>query len=323
MINVFFERCVKEIKFFKNLYDTYAKPVFFDATSIAKAKVIVLPEVTIQSQKFDSKLVAIVVPLSNRVELSASEEVSLSHLLHFLGDYDKYFVAPDGLDIKHSELRNKYFGHEYFGSAEAHSKLLLSEGFYNAFKEYKYILIYHLDALVFSDKLTEWCQKGYDYVAPPWIEHPDAPYVGNLEFEGKIGNGGFSLRKVDSFLKVLKSNVCYVDPEEYWKNFCKDKSKIECLLNLPRKYLKSISYFNNVKKEIDQKVAIEDSFWANRAQHYYPGFKLAPVNVALKFAFECVPRYCYEVNDHQLPFGCHAWERYDLKFWEPFLLSNK
>jgi hypothetical protein len=30
----------------------------------------------------------------------------------------------------------------------------------------------------------------------------------------------------------------------------------------------------------------------------------------------------YELNGHELPFGCHAWERYDRAFWEeqlPFL----
>jgi hypothetical protein len=61
-------------------------------------------------------------------------------------------------------------------------------------------------------------------------------------------------------------------------------------------------------------------FWANRGSHYYPGFKLAPIEVALKFGFECVPRYCYRLNNNELPFGCHAWEKYDKKFWEPFLL---
>jgi len=153
------------------------------------------------------KLVAVAVPVSNRVSLTPDEQISLNHLLHFLGAYDKYFVAPEGLEIHHPDLENKYFGLEFFGSAKAHSQLLLSSTFYEAFSDYDYVLIYHLDALVFSDQLTEWCNKGYDYIAPPWIKHDDAPYAGKTNFEGKIGNGGYSLRKVESFLEVINSRI--------------------------------------------------------------------------------------------------------------------
>lgn len=270
----------------------------------------------------DKKLVAVLVPLSTRQELTPEEQISLDHLLHYLGKYDKYFVAPDGLDIHHPQLENKYFSRDFFGSAEAHNKMLLSRKFYQAFSDYKYILIYHLDALVFSDQLTEWCERDYDYLAPPWIKHPDAPYAGMEEFENKIGNGGFSLRKVEAFLNVLTSKVNYIDPDDYWTNFCQHRSTLSCLLNSPRKFLKSTRFFNNVSTEIVNKVKIEDSFWANRASHYYPAFHPAPADVAIKFAFECVPRFCFEKNNQQLPFGCHAWERYDKQFWEPFLLHK-
>jgi hypothetical protein len=27
------------------------------------------------------------------------------------------------------------------------------------------------------------------------------------------------------------------------------------------------------------------------------------------------------MNGGNMPFGCHAWERYDRRFWEPHLLS--
>jgi hypothetical protein len=268
------------------------------------------------------KLVAIVIPLTKRQELTASEKISLHHLLHHLGAFDKYFIAPRGLGVDHPEVQNKYFSHDYFGSAEAHSKLLLSTLFYKSFAEYNYILIYHLDSLVFSNKLTEWCQKGYDYIAPPWVIHEEAPYAGIPHFEGKVGNGGFSLRRVESFIKVIDSNKYFIDPDKYWQQFCKNRSKFKQLVNLPRKYIKRIPLFNNAKKEIEKKITIEDMFWANRGEYYYPKFKIAPVDVALQFAFECVPQYCYQQNNYQLPFGCHAWEKYEKSFWEPFLLPG-
>jgi len=175
---------------------------------------------------------------------------------------------------------------------------------------------------VFSDQLTEWCRAGYDYVAPPWVKHEDAPYAGMVEFEGKIGNGGFSLRKIESFLKVINSKKLYKDPEDRWRVFKKDRSLFRRVLNIPRKYLYRFSRFNGIQTELSRAVRIEDGFWANRARHYYPQFKLAPLEVALQFAFECVPSYCYEKNNRQLPFGCHAWDTYDRDFWKPFMLPT-
>lgn len=271
----------------------------------------------------ESKLVAIAVPLSNNHTLTAAEKISLNHLLYYLDRYDKFFISPIGSSFSHPGLKVKYFDHKFFGSAEAHSQLLLSPKFYKSFIDYEYILIYHLDALVFSDKLTEWCQKEYDYIAAPWVKHKDAPYAGMPEFEGKIGNGGFSLRRVKNILKVINSNNYYIDPEEYWRLFCENRSTFNQIINLPRKFLMYLPQINNAKKEIKKKGIIEDWFWSNRGSHYYPEFKIAPFEIALEFAFECVPEYCYHLNNYQLPFGCHAWERYNKEFWMPYLLTSK
>ena len=51
-----------------------------------------------------------------------------------------------------------------------------------------------------------------------------------------------------------------------------------------------------------------------------PGFRGATVDEGLRFAFESAPRRCFELTGHKLPFGCHAWERFDRAFWEPYLL---
>jgi len=63
-----------------------------------------------------------------------------------------------------------------------------------------------------------------------------------------------------------------------------------------------------------------DLFWADQAVTYLPGFKVASIEEGLRFAFEAVPRTCYEINNRQLPFGCHAWTKFDRGFWEPHLL---
>lgn len=48
-------------------------------------------------------------------------------------------------------------------------------------------------------------------------------------------------------------------------------------------------------------------------------FKIAPVSIALRFAFERQVRQSYELNNCELPFGCHAWERYDYDFWKTYI----
>ena len=263
---------------------------------------------------------AIVTPISNRSYLTPEEKISLRHLKHFLGKYDKYLVAPKSLQFNIPEFRTKRFDNKFFGSAAAHSKMLLSPKFYNAFNDYRFILIYHLDALVFSDQLTQWCEMDYDFIGPPWIKHEEAPYTGFPKYEGKVGNGGFSLRKIRSFLKVIYSKEYFIEPSEYWE-FYSSKPKLIQYLNFPKKILKRFTMFNNARLELSKYRDNEEAFWANRATHYYPEFKIPSVNTALRFGFECLPRYCFEKNNNTLPFGCHAWQKYDREFWEPYLLE--
>ena len=200
--------------------------------------------------------------------------------------------------------------------------MLLSPQFYKRFIDYKFILIYHLDALVFSDQLIEWCEMNYDYIGAPWIKHKDAPYAGNPTYEGRVGNGGFSLRKIGSFLKVLCSKKYAIEPKAHWEKYYASKKGITKLFYLHKKLIKYVLPFNNVKLDVSGFTNLsEEIFWVTRAKHYYPDFKFPPVETALRFAFESVPRYCFERNSHKLPFGCHAWQRYDREFWEPYLLK--
>lgn len=270
----------------------------------------------------EKALVAIVVPLSDRNTFTADERISLKHLDKHLSAYDRYIVLPEHLDLKMAGFKEKRFSRDFFGSVDANRQLMFSKRFYESFADYQYVLIYHLDALVFSDRLKEWCQLGLDYIAPPWVKHPGTPYFGNSEYEGKVGNGGFSLRSIESFLKVLNSRTLSARPSKIVKSeirYGNSVRKYSCLLKFPFYYHPK---FNGVQKEVAAYFHNEDHFWANRATHYFPGFRVAPLDVGIKFAFECVPRYCYELNSHQLPFGSHAWNRYDRAFWEPYLLKG-
>jgi hypothetical protein len=264
------------------------------------------------------QLVAIVVPLSDRPQLTTDELISLRHLVHYLGDYPKYLVGSEATGIEIPGFEMKRFSPRYFGSADAYKRLVLSRQFYTSFAAYEYILIYHLDALVFSDQLREWCAAGFDYLGAPWLRSPDDPTQGF----SRVGNSGFSLRSVSAALRVIDSRRYRIHPDEYWDKAHAAKSWPLRLLNRPRKWAKHVTRLNGARWEMSRYRANDDGFWSNRAQHYCPDFRIPSVETALRFAFECAPRYCYEQNGRQLPFGCHAWARYDRAFWEPFLLSE-
>jgi hypothetical protein len=226
------------------------------------------------------------------------------------------------LDVEVNGFRTKKFDDRYFGSVQAHTKLMLSSGLYQAFSNYRFILIYHLDALVFSDQLEEWCDREFDFIGPPWIKDDAAPYRGFSPIEGRVGNGGFSLRKVESFLKVIHSKKRYKSPPQLKAAYFESRALHQIVWNIPKFLLKCLGHRNSVQFEMSIHRFNEDDFWASRAVHYYPEFNIAPVETALGFAFECLPRTCFKKNNHQLPFGCHAWKKYDPSFWEPYLLPE-
>ena len=137
-----------------------------------------------------------------------------------------------------------------------------------------------MDAFVFKDELKYWCNLGYDYIGAPWFDRYHESTMDSPIIG--VGNGGFSLRRVTKF--YLGSKIAH----------------------LLRPDLKKL----NVQ---------EDMYWVNHIAPYFPGFKVAPIDIALKFAFENHPKRCLELNQNKLPFGVHAWHKYDLDFWRPFI----
>src|SRR6266487_2982895 len=122
------------------------------------------------------KEVAVVIPVY-RPQMTAYEEISLNQCLKILGRYPLIFISPDDLDMSsyltrapHAEVRT--FASSHFQNLDAYDRLLLSKPFYDRFRDYRYILIYQLDAFVFSDQLEDWCARGFDYVGAPWIDLP-------------------------------------------------------------------------------------------------------------------------------------------------------
>ena len=277
-------------------------------------------------EKPPSKRVAIVVPLSTRGELSDDERTSMRHLLHHLGAYDKYLIAPEGLEAHFPGFELKHFARKYFGSAAAHGKMLGTPAFYRQFLDYEFIFFYHLDSLAFSDQMAAWCATDLDYIGPPWIHCAATPWAERP----RVGNGGFTLLRVASALKVL-ANRYRQEPSSYWLDqftHCAPVWLVRSLERIQNRF-PNAEPLNRLLKEWH---AMEDPgshyrnndmFWSDKAVRYVPEFKVASLEQGLRFAFEAAPRTCFEMNGGRMPFGCHAWARYDREFWAPHLLRDE
>ena len=267
-----------------------------------------------------TKRVAIMVPLPSP-ELGPDDEISMRHLRAHLDHYDKFLLVPRGMTVNMPDFQVIQLDHKHFGSAANHNRMLYLPEFWEHFHDYEFVLMYHLDALVFSDQLNEWCDKGYDFIGAPFIHCEDSPWV-KIE---RVGNGGFALYRVPSVLRVLwnryQQRPTKYFEDRHWKWIELQKKVLKPLRAAVPQWLRGTltDPLRNTVKRFDHIEANElgnDGFWADEAKRYYPEFKVAPLDDGLRFAFEVAPRTCLERNNGNMPFGCHAWARYDRGFWE-------
>ena len=235
-----------------------------------------------------SELVAVVIPVY-RSEMSNFERISLQQCIRKLGHYPIIVVKPQSLDVSHlktfhSNFEIKSFDDAYFEGIDEYNLLLTQPEFYQSFEKYKYILIYQLDAFVFKDELEQWCKKGYDYVGAPYI-NPNGSAQSITDLKKPLLNGGLSLRNVQASLKL-------------------------------------IHLYKQIYGQWPGNVDMLFSLHSTRLFVFRPFMKLPDLNKALAFSFEQFPDHCYELTQHTLPFGCHAWEKYNLNFWRPFFQQS-
>lgn len=238
--------------------------------------------------------------------IKQEERVAIDHNLHVLRNYPCRFVYPTGFDIQ--PLHQAYpwvdlleVSDEWLGlknGIAGYNKMMLSEEFYKLFDDYEYIFICHSDAWIFRDELSQWCRKGYDLVAAPWPTRPRYKHfplkqilrlrillkpkhkILHCQQFGRIGNGGLCLRKIEKFREAC---VTYKD---------------------------EIDYYNSNPQETN-----EDSFWAIIPKD----FNVPTEEEALHFAFDAKPKLAYELNHHNLPMGCHGFNKPSrFEFWRPF-----
>jgi hypothetical protein len=252
-------------------------------------------------------VVKVVVPVyqSHFTEL---ERRSFDNTCKVLSAHPIVVVKPEGVDVSELGLERPNVttmdvSDEWLGTKngiQGYNRMMLSPHFYALFPDTQYIFICHVDAWMFSDQLNDWCNKGYDHIAPTWPLPPryrhfpfrqwlwlkqkltPADKLVRFKTFNKIGNGGFSLRRVNVFLDACKT------------------------------YASDIELFNQYNDSLHN----EDIFWALVPQQ----LRLPSVEEAISFGFDVKPQLCYELNHRQLPMGCHGFNKELYRdFWKQFI----
>ena len=76
--------------------------------------------------------------------------------------YPLIFVVPNDKNFSYFQPNDKVarLPPQFFKTLKAYNQLMMSTEFYKMFSDFDYILIYELDAFVFSDKLEYFCNLG-------------------------------------------------------------------------------------------------------------------------------------------------------------------
>ncbi len=266
--------------------------------------------------------VVIVIPIHKSTP-TKNELASFVQCYKILGNHPIRIVAPEGLDVSAytdlvSDAQFVFIDPHWLSSIEQYNKLKISLYFYNLFKDYEYLLTYELDAWVFRDELLYWCDKGYDYIGAPWFEDW---CDGNSKEFLPGGNSGFSLRKVSSIRKIIKRRIKLSRLREVLDRPINFKPLIKFRIYFYKVIMKVKDRSNVVYLLRQWERSKEDYLWSYLVPNAFTDFIIASPHISLKFSFEVQPDYLFQLNNYQLPFGCHAWEKFNKVFWHNHVLK--
>jgi hypothetical protein len=270
------------------------------------------------------KDLAVIVIIAHKSILSKNEETSLLQCSKIFSNYPIKFICPKGLDVQvYKELlpdaNIDFIDKKWHSSYHMFSMLKVDKLLYKKYKKFKYILFYEADAWVFRDELKYWGDKNFDNIGAPWFEGHAA---GNSTKIIGVGNGGFCLRKNESCLRVIKRLQVIKVARMFWfKSYLQALIPFAKVLTICRNRLK-IKDVEKLNAFILNKEVLEDRYWSEGMGDVFSDFKVADIESSIRFSFEVRPSLLFEMNGHKLPFGCHAWEKYEPEFWKQFIPEN-
>lgn len=250
--------------------------------------------------------------------LEVNDIIAIRQAINMTLGIDVVFIMPESFITDESfidfvNIPIERFEDSFFANILGYNRLMLNVDFYRRFSDYKYMLVHQTDAFLFKPELQYWCDKDYDYIGAPWLKPHKlkkakfhsfllnvCPWIFShqrkmqIRYYNNVGNGGLSLRKIETFINILESENTQSTLSIYLAN-----------------QISGIVAYN------------EDIFWGLEGPMLHNNFKKPDWHEAMYFALEKCPTYAYNLMNKQLPFGCHAPLTHEFEFWQDYIPFTK
>lgn len=256
----------------------------------------------------------IVVPVYR--PLSEAEHGIVAHNLSNLRSFEPVLVGGHGqlhllneiaVSLERScgaKVSVETFDDQFFLDVSGYNCLLKDVRFFERFSDVSHILICQHDAIVLGGDLGVWMDSEFAFLGAPMFVGYDRP-TQPLRFLPTL-NGGFSLRNIADTLAVVR-NAWIVERGLL--------ARIAQKLGLIGLINRLLGLFGGLRVVVVPAGLNEDVFWTRDIPAVFLSFRVPDPEVAARFAFEACPAELFERIGKKLPFGCHAFERYDPGFW--------
>ena len=264
---------------------------------------------------------AVILIFAHKPTLEWHEEISLRQCCRVLSRHQIRLVCPVGLDVweyrrVEPSLVFDFIPPYWLDSYRAYNRLKIEPFLYRRYAAFEYILTYELDAFVFRDDLKKWCEERWDYIGAPWFAGARQATADALPTG--VGNSGFSLRRTQAMLRVLRSFGHVIPSSTVMADF----KRARCFtLGSLWLFFSRLTYRNNFFAALNDFAGNEDEFWGLFAARRFPWLRVTPYDVAKRFSFEVNAPRLYRELGGELPFGCHKWTEITPEFWFPIIRS--
>lgn len=260
---------------------------------------------------------AIVIP-THKEEPTLEEKISLIQCQKVLGNFPIYLLHPLGMKIDaykaiFPNLMYLSVSPELMGSISAYNKLMISPLIFKALQNYSHLLIHEPDAIVLKNSLIYWCEQGYDYIGAPWFLNED---VSDFRLKA-TGNFGLSLMNVNAANTIFQRNARWYTPSMILRDL------LRCIrgrADLTRVF-KAMGAEGKLTAASRLYTEHCDIFWSYMVPKINPKFKKAPPESAINFAWEKNPEKSFKKCNGEMPFGIHAWSKYNYEFLRPLFIE--
>ena len=251
---------------------------------------------------------------------SPEEKVALIQCQNILGEHPIYLLHPEGMSTQNYQsifpsLKTLTAPAETMASISAYNKLMISPFIFNALASHSHILIHEPDAIVLQNDLHYWCEQDFDYIGAPWFTSDE---VGNLQLKA-TGNFGLSLINVRSANSLFANNPRWYSPNMIIRDLLRG------LRGQRGMFIRAVRSMGSSGKIFSAHYLYKDHcdiFWSYLVPKVAPQFRIAPPENAIHFSWEESPQKCFEICNGKLPFGIHAWNKYDPIFIKSLLIHS-